>query len=254
MYYSSNTDKQADVFKLACFFSSRLQDFLAGFLEGLNGLLDRRLVITFEGLCQSIIRLRSRSTGLLLSELGGYLLGFAHAPAGTKRISNLLRSPKWSSRLIEDYLASQASSYCENLLEKQQPVLLLWDESVQEKPESLKAEGLCAVRSSKSKRLTRIKPGYYDPPTRKAIHVPGLRWVGLLLCGLQQQPQLARFSWWTSRGKFTTKRGPLLFQLLEWSRQQFSSAVLHVFDRGRHGMGLPVAPGWAAYSTSRIDS
>ena len=235
MYYSSNTDKQVDVFKLACFFSFRLQDFLSDFLEELDGLLDRRLVNTFSRLCQSIIRLRSRSTGLLLSELGGYLLGFSHAPAGTKRISNLLRSPKWDSSLIEDYLNKQACSYCEALLEKQQPVLLLWDESVQEKPESLKAEGLCAVRSSKGKRLTRIKPGYYDPPTRKAIHVPGLRWVGLLLCGLQQHPQLARFAWWTSRGKFTTKRGSVLFQLLEWARQQFSCAVLHVFDRGFAG-------------------
>jgi hypothetical protein len=235
MYYSSNIHKPADVYQLARFFSCRLQDFLAPFLEELDKVLDKRLVATFQGLCQSIIKLRSRSNGLLLSELGGYLLSFQQAPAGTKRISNLLRSLKWESALIENYLANLARSYCETLLEKQQTVLLLWDESVQEKPESLKAEGLCAVRSSKGKRLLRIKSGYYDPPTRKAIHVPGLRWVGLLLCGLQQQPQLARFAWWSSRGKFSSKRGPILFQLLQWAREQFSSAVLHVFDRGFAG-------------------
>lgn len=31
----------------------------------------------------------------------------------------------------------------------------MWDESVLEKPESLRAEGLCAVRSSKAARLKR---------------------------------------------------------------------------------------------------
>jgi hypothetical protein len=34
--------------------------------------------------------------GLLLSELGGYLLGPDQAPAGTKRISNLVHAADWS--------------------------------------------------------------------------------------------------------------------------------------------------------------
>ena len=233
--YSSNTKTGGDVLKLADFFSQRLEHFLAPFLVQLDGFLDKRLVHTFSGLCQSIIRLRSRSTGLFLSELGGYLLSFDKAPAGTKRISNLLRSPKWEDKVITDYLAAQGQQYVERLLEKQQEVLLVWDESVQEKPESLESEGLCAVRSSKGKRLTRIKRGYYDPPTTKAIHVPGLRWVGLLLCGMREQPMVARFEWWTSRGKHCSKRGPVLFRLLQWTREQFSSAVLHVFDRGFAG-------------------
>ncbi len=46
--------------------------------------------------------------------------------------------------------------------------------SVWEKPESLKAEGLGPVPSSKAHRLTHIKPGYYTPPGRP-ICVPGLR-------------------------------------------------------------------------------
>ena len=224
-----------DVFKLARFFSHRLELFLAPLLFQLDGLLDKRLVVTFSGLCQSIIRLRSRSTGLLLSELGGYLLCFDKAPAGTKRISNLLRSAKWEDKIITDYLALQAQQYVENLLKNEEEILLLWDESVQEKPESIESEGLCAVRSSKGKRLTRIKRGYYDPPTKKAIHVPGLRWVGLLLCGMKEQPMVARFEWWTSRGKYWSKRGPVLFRLLQWARGQFSTAVLHIFDRGFAG-------------------
>ena len=230
-----NQNFSQDVFKLAVFFSHRLGSFLAPLAEQLNKLLDKRLVSTFSCLCQSILRLRSRSTGLLLSELGGYLLSFDKAPAGTKRISNLLRSPKWDGKIITDYLASQAQQYVENLLKNEEAILLLWDESVQEKPESIESEGLCAVRSSKGKRLTRVKRGYYEPPTKKAIHVPGLRWVGLLLCGMKEQPMVARFEWWSSRGKYCSKRGPVLFRLLQWAREQFSSAVLHVFDRGFAG-------------------
>lgn len=237
MYFTINKNHVfgQDVFKLANFFSARLELFILPILKQLDELLDKRLVTTFSGLCSSIIRLRSRSTGLLLSELGSYLLSPDKAPAGTKRISNLLRSPKWEDKVISEYLSSQAKQYVEKLLKQQQDILLLWDESVQEKPESLESEGLCAVRSSKGKRLTRIKRGYYDPPTKKAIHVPGLRWVGLLLCGMKEQPQVAKFEWWTSRGKHATKRGPVLYKLLQWARQQFSSAVLHIFDRGFAG-------------------
>jgi hypothetical protein len=183
-----NSIFRQNVLSAAHFFSHRLNAFLSPLLTELDKLLDKRLVYTFKGLCESIIRLRSRSTGLLLSELGAYLLSPDKAPAGTKRISNLLRSKKWQDQVIVDYLAQQAQSYAQRLLEKQEPLLLLWDESVQEKPESLAAEGLCAVRSSKAKRLLRIKKGYYDPPTRKAVHVPGFRWVGLLLAGIYKCP------------------------------------------------------------------
>ena len=229
---SNNAGSGSDVFCLARFFSHRLSSFLAPFLLELDHLLDRRLVHTFAGLCQSIIRHRSRPTSLLLTELGEVLLSPAKAPAGTKRISNLLRSTRWHAGVIADYLARQAQAYAQQLLEKQELVLLLWDESVQEKPESLESEGLCAVRSSKAKRLLRIKKGYYDPPTREAVHVPGLRWVGLLLCGLQAQPLVANFSWWTSRGKQATTLAQVKLRLLQWARESFASAVLHVFDRG----------------------
>lgn len=237
MYLATHNNQhfRQDVFKLVDFFSHRLDLFLAPFLEQLDELLDKRLVYTFAGLCQSIIRLRSKSTGLLLSELGAYLIRPDKAPAGTKRISNLLRSPKWEAKLIADYLATQAQQYVERLLEKQEEILLLWDESIQEKPESIESEGLCAVRSSKAKRLLRIKRGFYNPPTRKAVHVPGLRWVGLVLCGLNTQPLVAKFKWWTSRGKHTSSLALVRFQLLQWAREQYAWAVLHVFDRGYAG-------------------
>ncbi|GAB3538407.1 hypothetical protein GCM10027443_33270 [Pontibacter brevis] len=82
----SNGAGEADVFSLARFFSHRLEEFLSPFLVRLDELLDHRLVRTFLGLCQSLIRHRSRSTALLLSELGGVLLSGDRAPAGTKRL------------------------------------------------------------------------------------------------------------------------------------------------------------------------
>ncbi len=229
---STNETRAGSGLPIGDFFSDRLQAFLSPLLIFLDQLLDRRLVSTFAGLCQSIIRLRSRSTGLYLSELGSYLLSPAHAPAGTKRLSNLLRSRKWSEHTIIHYLALQAQVYGQRLQAIKEQPLLLWDESVQEKPESLQSEGLCAVRSSKAQRLLRIKKGYYDPPTRKPVHVPGLRWVGLLLAGLQQPPQLARFYWWTSRQPQFSSLKQVRLELLQWARELFGRTVLHVFDRG----------------------
>jgi len=56
-----------------------------------------------------ILTFRDRVNGLLLSELGGYLLSPDHAPAGTKRLSNLLHATRWSAALIRDYLWQRAS-------------------------------------------------------------------------------------------------------------------------------------------------
>lgn len=69
--------------------SERLVEFVRPLLDELDVQLDKRLVRTFLGLLQVIVLLRHTRYGLLLSELGGYLLGVAYAPAGTKRISNL---------------------------------------------------------------------------------------------------------------------------------------------------------------------
>lgn len=56
-------------------------------------------------------------------------------------------------------------------------MLAIWDESVLEKAESLQLEGLCAVRSSKARRLKRIKLGFFNPPGGRPIFVPGYHWL-----------------------------------------------------------------------------
>ena len=128
----------------------------------------------------AIVRLRHSRSGLLLSELGAHIFSPAQAPAGTKRLSNLLRSAKWSHTLVE---------------ERGKLALAIWDESVLEKPESTALEGLCPVRSSKATRLRRIKPGYYNPPGGPPVFVPGLQWLTVMLAGMQGPPAPAAVRW-----------------------------------------------------------
>jgi hypothetical protein len=62
---------------------------------------------------------------LLLSELGGYLASADHAPAGTKRLSNLLHSPKWQSSQIETYLWQRAQTRLGELEQTGEEALVL---------------------------------------------------------------------------------------------------------------------------------
>ena len=150
---------------------------------------------------------RHRNNGLLLSELGGYLLGAEACHAGTKRISNLLHSQKWAADEIEKFQWEQASRRVEDLEEQGERPLVIWDESVLEKPESLQAERLCAVRSSKAGRLKRIKPGFFNPPGGRPICVPGFHWLKVLVIGHKGPPTLAHMRWWTTRGEEQVKNG-----------------------------------------------
>jgi len=180
MHLHTDTQPAAERVKwISSVYHERLSAFLTPLLGLLDERLDRRLVHTFSLLVESIIRFRHRQHGLLLSELGAYLLSPAKAPAGTKRISNLLRSCKWQYGLLSDWLRAQAK---EQLTQwPAQPVLLHWDESVVEKPESIHPEGLCPVRSAKARRLVRIRPGFFNPPLHRPVHVPGFQWLKELL-------------------------------------------------------------------------
>src|SRR3989442_2403971 len=115
----------------------QLAQFLYPLLVLLDKTLDKRLVRTFLQMVQVIITFRDRANGLLLSELGGYLLSPEQAPAGTKRLSNLLHSVKWSAAQIRDYLWQRASEQLTHWQQAGQDGVVIWDESSWEKPESL---------------------------------------------------------------------------------------------------------------------
>lgn len=182
--------------------SRLLTTFVKPLVAHLHQSLDLRLVQTFVATLHVLLAFRHRNNGLLLSELGAYLASPDHAPAGTKRLSNLLRSAKWTAQFIERFLWLQADQQVAVLDQAGEEGLLLWDASVIEKPESIALDGLCAVQSSKARRLKRIKPGYYNPPGGPPVFVPGIHWLTVLLLGRQGPPRLVAMRWWTTRGVF----------------------------------------------------
>jgi hypothetical protein len=197
--------------------------------------LDRRLVKTFLGLVMAIILHRHRNQGLLLSELGGYLLGGEQSRAGTKRISNLVHSEKWEARVIEEYLWQVGTQRVEEVWAQGEHALVIWDESVLEKPESLQAEGLCAVRSSKAVRLKRIKPGFFNPPGGRPVFVPGFHWLKILVVGSKGNPTLAHMRWWTTRGEQASLKRTEESAVLAQIDGLWGKEVLHIWDRGFAG-------------------
>ncbi|GCE10268.1 transposase [Tengunoibacter tsumagoiensis] len=232
--YSTNEPETQTSSQMAEQIQNHLALFLAPFLVILNQHLDKRFVQTCAQLVEVIITFRDRCHALLLSELGAYLDSPAHAPAGTKRISNLLRSPKWDSSLLERFFWDRATLFVNQVKEKDEDVLGIWDESVLEKAESIALEGLCPVRSSKSRRLNRIKKGYYRPPSAPTF-VPGMHWIAILLCGRQGPPLLAHMRWWTSRGKYASNARQEELWLLQRCMHLWGANVLHIFDRGYAG-------------------
>jgi hypothetical protein len=122
----------------------RLGVFLSPLLSRLDAVADTRLVRTFLATIRAILTFRHGRCGLLLSELGGYVLSPTQAAAGTKRLSNLLRSETWTSRLIVWFLWTLGEARVRALEANGETVLVLWDESVLEKPESRVLPGLCA--------------------------------------------------------------------------------------------------------------
>jgi Transposase DDE domain len=214
---------------------NRCWEFLKPFLEEVHKKIDRRLVKTLLDLVLVILMQRHRNNGLLLSELGEHLLGGERGPAGVKRIASLLHSVKWHSRWILNYLWRRANEKIRELVELKEEVYAIWDESVLEKPESLQAEGLCAVRSTKAARLKRIKPGYFNPPSGRPIFVPGFNWLQVLVTGLQGAPVLAHLGWWTTRGEKASKKRQEEGKILNKVAKLWGRKVIHIWDRGFAG-------------------
>jgi len=219
--------------------SQNLQDelfrFLKPLLSRLNKGIDRRLVSTFFGLVIAILVHRHRNNGLLLSELGAHLLGPERCRAGTKRISNLLRCEQWKAKIIEQFLWQRGTQRVEELQAGGEEVLVVWDESMIEKPESLTAERLCPVKSSKARRLKRIKPGFFNPPGGRPVFVPGFNWLQILVIGRKGSPTLAHFAWWTTRGEHKISKRELekrVFRKINWL---WGQDLLHIWDRGFAG-------------------
>ena len=214
---------------------NRCWGYLKPLLEEMHRKVDRRLVKTLLDLVLVILMHRNRNNGLLLSELGDHLLGGERGPAGVKRIASLLHSVRWNSRLILDYLWKRADERVKELKAQQEAAYVIWDESVLEKSESLKAEGLCAVRSTKAARLKRIKPRYFNPPTGRPIFVPGFNWLQLLVTGMKGAPVLAHLCWWTTRGEKASQKREAEGKILRKVARLWGRKIIQIWDRGFAG-------------------
>jgi len=203
---------------------THLVHFLRPLAQRLAAQLDIRLVQTALDLVQLILTHRHRARGLLLTELGGYLLSPAQAPAGAKRISNLIHCPDWSADDLNGLLSQQATERVQALCQADEEVLLVWDGSVWEKPESQANSDWCVVRSAKARRLSR---------RRKGMTIPH-----------KGPPILAHMEWWTTRGeRATTQRvvensdGALSspkVAIVSWSAEVSLSSASVSWARGPH--------------------
>lgn len=235
--YDILQEKEQDPQKASQELAQELETFLAPFLIVLDSVLDKRLVRTLVQCCVAIIRFRNSKQGLLLSELGSYMDGYqglsANAPAGTKRLSNLIRSLKWRVWHIDQYLLEEADKEVQRLKGLGKRILCIWDGSVLEKPESRTAEGLCPVISSKAKRLTRSRRGLvFNMPAARPVMVTGMHWTGALLAGLEGIPKLALMSWWTTKGDYATRTRQQEEEMIRTCVRKWGDLLVHVFDRG----------------------
>jgi len=220
---------------LAAHLRARLSQFVRPVMSKLAQQIDIRLVQTAVDLVQVILTHRHRAMGLLLSELGGYLLGPAHAPAGTKRISNLVHAANWSADDINAVLWKEATARVQMLQEEGEKVLAVWDGSVWEKPESQAGSDWCPVRSAKARRLARRRKGISLPHKGAPILVPGLHWDGIAVLGMSGSPTLAHMQWWTTRGPHATTQREVEQRLLSRCAEAWGQSVCHLWDRGYAG-------------------
>jgi hypothetical protein len=216
---------------------SHLIQFLRPVAEHLATKLDIRLVQTAVDLVQVILTHRHRALGLLLTELGGYLLSPAQAPAGAKRISNLIHAADFSADDISAFFWQQADQRVQALEAAGEEVLLIWDGSVWEKPESQANADWCVVRSAKARRLSRRRKAMTIAHKGPPILVPGLHWEGLLVVGMDGPPTLAHMLWWTTRGEHATTQRAGEQAQLDPTPTAGGRRVRHIWDRGYAGSG-----------------
>lgn len=225
--------KESELKRLAEQDGTHLLRFLYPLVQQLHSTVDIRPLRTLVQTVEAILAFRDSTHGLLLSELGGYLDGL-EGGGGTKRLGTLVRHQEWKASDIDSFVWQRADARLQQWEQIGEEGLVIWDGTVLEKPESLAAEGLCAVRSSKAVRLTHVKKGYYHPPGAP-IFVPGMHGIGLLLAGRHESlgpPSLIAMRWWTSRGPLASYEKDENCKLLRQAAQCWGRKVVHVFDRG----------------------
>lgn len=211
-----------------------IENYLEPLVEGLDAYLDKRLVRTFLEGIRTLIEARTQAPGLTISELGSILLSGRQATAGEKRLHRLLTSKHWNEDLIEIFQWNEAEKRYEELKKEREEVYVIWDESVVEKPESQKAEDLCAVRSSKVARKKKTRKGIYNPGGRPVV-VLGYEWTACVVVGKTGKPALAMMDFWSRKGEDASTGKREQERMIEKIAGKWGKSVYHIFDRGYAG-------------------
>ena len=218
------------------FWAEQLAQYLEPFHERLDAYLDRRVVGNLLAGVGAIVQSRSQVT---TSELGCAICGADHAEAGTQRLQYALHHPGWAAEVLEEVLWEQAEERRQQIEQRGETPLCIWDGSVIEKPESEKLEGLGPVRSSKARRLGRSRKDLYNQPSRVPVRVHGYEWESLLLVGAEGIPQVVAMRWWQRTKGVPGQQRKLQEGLLSQVASRWGRQVRHIFDRGYgHGPWL----------------
>jgi hypothetical protein len=223
--YDTDSQEQPTEEEESLFWAQQLASYLAPYHERLDAYLDRRVVGNLTATVAAIVQTR---TELTTSELGSGLCGPAHADAGTQRLQRAFHHAGWEAEVIEEVLWEEAEKSREQMEQRGETPLCIWDSSVLEKPESEKLEGLGAVRSSRVRRLARSRKGLFNQPSRLPVSVRGFEWESLLLVGSSGVPQVVAMKWWSrQKGVPGQQRKPQLV-LLSQAAQRWGRQVRHV--------------------------
>jgi hypothetical protein len=200
------------------------------FLCRLNGNIDARLLRSFWALSCALFTCDQKP--LLLTELSKHLYSSSVSnTAWVKRLSNLLLSKKWFATDIKSFVEARVLQFFFGLDDKDS-ALLIWDDSVWEKPETLH-QNLCSVKSAKASLLNRIRKNYFHPP-KGVVSVPGLKWS--LVCLATPTKAMLLFSeFWSTRGLEKCKLRQVHQSLMSKVLALFGNRCTHVFDRGYAG-------------------
>jgi Transposase DDE domain len=233
--YAISITKQQELQEKSEQVTKLIEQYLEPLLEPLDAYVDRRLVATFLEGVRTLIEARDPAAGLTISELGSVLLSGREATAGEKRWHRLLSSKKWSEDLIRIFQWNEAQKRYEELRRVGEEIYVIWDGSVIEKPESHKAEDLCAVKSSKVARRKKSRKGAFNPPGGKPVVVLGYEWTACVVVGKQGKPSLAMMDFWSRKGEEATTARQVEEHLLAKVAGKWGKNVLHIFDRGYAG-------------------
>jgi hypothetical protein len=233
--YAISSTKRQEVQEKSASLTRLLEMYLEPLVEPLDAYLDKRLVRTFLQGIRTLIEARTQAPGLVISELGSLLLSGREATAGEKRIHRLLTSEKWSEELINVFQWNEAEKRYEELRRAGEQVFVIWDGSVIEKPESQKADDLCAVKSSKAARRKKSRKGSFNRPGGKPIVVLGYEWSACVVVGKEGTPSLAMMEFWSRKGPEATTARTEEERMLGQVARKWGKNVLHLFDRGYAG-------------------